>query len=244
MPHLLDIVIPCYGKSEMIRECVKHVAPEHRIILVDDCGPEFPVELKNTQKVVRTPSNKGFPAAVNLGVSRGKSPLVMLLNTDVTLTDTTIPELLKEMDRPEVGIAGPMLIFPEKSKWGTPGKVQHAGMAFDITGKPLHLYLGWSPNNPRVEARKEVQAVTGACFITRRALWEKIGGLWEGYGKGTYEDVEYCVRVKELGFQVIYQPHAVAIHAVGGSEGQFPLSENYFKFRQRCKVTWSEYKLW
>jgi GT2 family glycosyltransferase len=96
-----------------------------------------------------------------------------------------------------------------------------------------------------------MSAVTGACFITRRSLWKEIGGFFEGYGKGTFEDMEYCFAVRRRGAKVIYTPLAVGYHLVNGSrlngagEG-FALSDNeqLFRMRNRDLLNWDEWRFW
>ncbi len=195
----------------------------------------------------RVEENIGYPGAVNAAVARGNSPLIIVLTADVFMEPGSFAELVREMDNPATGLAGPLLRFPiDESPNGPPGGVQSAGISFDIQGDPYHIFIGWSPENRRVKVRREMQGITGACFITRRSLWDDIGGMSTAYGAGTYEDMEYCFQVRARGAQVIFQPLAEGFHYVGGSimhgagKGGFPLGINSTVFKGR----WAQHLQW
>jgi GT2 family glycosyltransferase len=151
------------------------------------------------------------------------------------------------------GVVVPKLIFPEDTPHGKPGTVQHAGMCFHISGEPMHPFIGWSADNPLVNVRRSLQIATGACMMTSRAAWDAVvknsrltgdeggknGGFSEVYGRGTYEDIEYCLKVRGVGYKVIYEPEAVATHYVGASsalqEAHFNLKRNAYIFQARAE---------
>lgn len=151
--------------------------------------------------------------------------------------------MVEEMEKNyKAGVVGCKLIFfPEVFKplrdGRNPrpaGRVQHAGVAFNIMRQPFHIHIGWSADNPRLDERKSIQAVTGAALLTRRALWDKVGGLDLVYTKGNFEDIEYCLRVKDMGFEVIYRPDAVIYHYAGGSGNSLTAMKNAQIFLMRC----------
>lgn len=256
MKTLVDIVIPVFGQGELLTRCLESINPakvasrEWRVQLVNDGSPEDDT-LKNLflhWTTFHHRTNKGFPQAVNRGVKQGSAPIILLLNSDVILQTDTIDNMVKELDDPAVGVVGAMLVFPDDSRWGNPGKVQHAGMAFDITGRPFHIQLGWSPDHAIFATKRSVQAVTGACFMTRRNLWESVGGMNVAYGVGTFEDVEYCFEIRKRGLSVIWTPRARAIHYTGSSAVaaniSYPLSANNELFLRKWKPLWDEHKYW
>ena len=273
---LLDIIVPVYGEWALAEGAIKSIEagikdwtnPAYRIIVIDNGTPEFNNDdgtvispesqsegvsklLRKSDKLIRLEENRGFPGGVNYAVSKGKAPLILILSADIVLLDGAITNLIQEMDNPEIGVVGMKLLFPEQdSPHGPPGTVQHAGHAIDISGRLIHIYIGWSRGNPRVNLRKEMASITGACFITRRSLWNTIGGLHEGYGKGTFEDVDYCFNTRTHGKKVVYSPLSEAYHIVGGSIIQgagaagFNLSANEVIFRGRWVngLEWDVYR--
>ncbi|KKN62752.1 hypothetical protein LCGC14_0508710 [marine sediment metagenome] len=273
---LLDIIVPVYGEWALAESAIKSIeagmkdwgSPEYNIIVLDNGTPEFNNDdgttispetqsagvkklLRKSDKLVRLEENRGFPGGINFAVSKGKAPLILILSADIVLLNGAITNLINEMDNPEIGVVGIKLLFPEQdSPHGPPGSVQHAGHAVDISGKIIHIYLGWSRNNPKVNTRKEMASITGSCFITRRGLWTDIGGLHEGYGKGTFEDVDYCFNARAHGKKVVYSPQSEAYHIVGGSIIQgagsdgFNLAANEQIFRGRWVngLEWDVYR--
>lgn len=258
--YLLDIVIPVYGQAELLQKCIQAL-PEaangtpYHLILVDDCGPEQEQlgelyrSLNGNSRLIRNKQNSGFPKTVNAGVASGNAPFILLLNSDCILQPGAIPAMLREFEAPDVGIVGAKLLFGD-NRWGYFGKVQHAGIARNVTGQLAHVNLGWSADHPKVNQRREMQFVTGACLMTRRTVWERVtaeyrrhgdpsqGALNEVYDKGTYEDAELCLATRAQGYKTIYTPDAVGLHYVGASitanNGAFPLNRNNMIFGARC----------
>jgi len=99
-------------------------------------------------------------------------------------------------------------------------------------------------------AQRDVYAVTGAALMTRRNLWHKIGGFNEAYGQGTFEDVEYCMIARELGYNIIVAPDAKGTHYTGATAERnqigFPLQQNRITFLQKWanKLKWTSWERW
>ena len=275
---LIDIVMPVYGEWGMLAKAISKVEAAcaglergYRIIVVDNGTPAWqpkdapegtiitpaeqaaPVKelLRPQDRFIRIDENQGYPGACNTGAAAGRSALVCILTADVYMEPGSITTMVKELDNPQVGLVGPLLLFPrDESPHGPAGGVQSAGIAFNISGDPFHIFIAWTPENPRVRKRREMQAVTGAMFVTRRSLWEKIGGFALNYGKGTYEDMDFCFMIRSLNSRVIFQPDAVGYHYVGGSikhgagQGGFPLGINnmIFKGRWAPHLQWDEFR--
>jgi GT2 family glycosyltransferase len=181
----------------------------------------------------------GFPATVNRGMNKVKTPYALILNSDVTLEPDVISILEGELDNSRrTAIAAPMLLFAEGSQYGPTDKIQHVGMAFNVFGQPIHLFVGWSVTNSRaVQRRDTLSCVTGACMMVRYSIWKEIGGFSLNYGRGTYEDVEFCVLAKVKGHDIVVNPLAVGHHLVGQSSAvgnePFSLQMNEQIFRLR-----------
>jgi GT2 family glycosyltransferase len=274
---LLDVCMTVFGEWDMLERALSQIEEAaaglesgYRIILIDNGTPAWspsdddsrvvtPKEqaeavrkmLRPQDQFVRLEENAGYPGGMNTAASKGNSPLILVLTSDVYLEPGSITTMVKEMDNPEVGIVAPLLLFPvDESPHGPAGGVQSAGIAFDINGDPFHIFIGWTPDNPRVNQHREMQAVTGACFMTRRELWQRAGGLATVYGAGTYEDMEFCFAVRSFGAKVVFNPEARGYHYVGGSikqgagKGGFPLSVNatIFKGRWAQHLQWDAYR--
>jgi GT2 family glycosyltransferase len=260
----LDVVIPVYGELDLLMSTLRHldVAAAGRRVkvwIVDDRGqpPIDAQELKRQEfgfelRAFRNSHNYGFPTSANKGASRGTAPLILHLNSDVDLQPESIEAMMGDFDDEKVGVVGARLLFPPDSRDNRrpAGMIQHAGIVIGFDGNPFHVHIGWPADHPRANIHREMQMVTGACMMTRRALWKELGGFSEVYGKGTFEDVEYCVGVRMKGFKVMYQPEALGHHCVGASilaaKSAYPITQNSMIWKIRCGkwVYWDEWRFW
>jgi len=201
--------------------------------------------------VHRSNENVGFPKACNTGASRGKASLVFFLNSDVTLEPNSVKSMVKRFQDPEVGIVGMKLLFPEDGIDSNrpPGKIQHVGLALDIKGMFQHIFMSWSKENPKIDELFEVPSVTGAAMMVRKKFWLRSGGFFEGYGIGTFEDVDLCYVAKDAGYKVIVDVDAVGYHFTNATASHYkipyPLQENRQLFLQRWgnKLQYDEWKV-
>ena len=262
--NLVDICIPVYGQFELLEKCLLSI-PEaagnisYQIYIFDNNSPieevgSFYTDLDKSIRVIKNKTNIGFPGSCNRMVAAGRSPLLFLLNSDVILHKDSIDNLVKVMDEPKVGVVGMKLIFPEETdlphKMGQrpSGKLQHIGLTTNIRAEVQHAFIGWSPDHPRVNAQSEVFAVTGAAMMTRRDIWRRVGGFFEGYGMGTYEEVDFQMVVRELGYNILVEPEASGIHYTGATAERYGLGynlrNNQMLFMQRwgSKIMWWQYK--
>lgn len=275
---LLDIIMPVFGEWGMLERALAAVDQAcfgieggYRIIVVDNGTPEWKNEegvsispkdqamgvrdaMRPQDQFVRLEQNMGYPGAINHALGKGTSPLVLIWTADVVMTLGSITEMVRIMDDPEVGVVGAKLLFPtDESPHGPPGMIQHAGIALNIEGFPFHVNMGWPPDHPKVNVQREVMAVTGAIFLTRRSMLVQTGGFSTEYGLGTFEDMDFCFTAKyQMNKRVIYCPTAWGYHYVGGSikkganQMGFNLSMNSTVFRGRWagNLEWDEWKYW
>lgn len=257
----LDIVIPVYGNFALLKQTLDALPKacgdvKYKVIIFDNNSPKEDVyvysELEKSANImtIRNKENLGFPKACNRGAASGRSNLILFLNSDCIMHPDSIQKMVTAMNDPSIGIVAPMLVFPSEQEYMNnsfdnfdfvkirpAGQVQHVGLETNINGDFYHIFVGWNPSHYRVQRMSEPYVVSGACLMTRRSLWIKIGGFWEGYGQGTYEDVEYCLSVKNLGYSIRVLPDAVGTHYVGATAFKYqlpmPLNENKQLFLQR-----------
>lgn len=261
---VVDVVMPVYGEPEFLRACLQSLRAydagvPYNLILVDDVSP---VEVSSVYAeaeamgatVVYHRHNKGFAGTCNTGARKSKSPWILLLNTDtLAIEDGWLKAMVAEGDDDKVGIVGALLtFFPEdhplykESPIRPPEKAQHAGVAFDILGRPYHIFAGWSTDHPKVQQRREMNCVTGACMLVRRKLWARLGGLQECYTTGNFEDVELCLRARLAGYKVIYAPGVHLSHFAGGSGNSATAKRNakLFQLRMGEIVEYDEWRFY
>ncbi len=148
-----------------------------------------------------------FSRMNNLGAQAAGGDWLVFLNDDVTPLDRGwLTELARHVARPEVGIAGARLLYPS-------GAIQHAGIVIGMTGGAGHPHRDTfgSPYWNWLDVTRNVSAVTGACMALRRAVFEELGGFDEAFPVN-FNDVDLCLRARQSGYEVIYEPAAVLRH--------------------------------
>jgi GT2 family glycosyltransferase len=261
---LVDIIIPVHQRFDLLEQCLNSIPDAvgdipYKIIIFDNGSPleeadKFYPNLDKSIKIARSKQNVGFPRACNQGVYRGNSPLLFFLNSDVILESGSIDRLVRVMDEPEVGVVGMRLVFPVEhvglnDQIRPAGKLQHIGLSTNIRGEVYHAFMAWNPTHPRVMMQKEVFAVTGAALMTRRKIWSQAKGFNEIYSPGTFEDVDYCCTVREMGYNIRVEPEALGTHYTGATAEKYRLgynlSHNQMTFMQRWgnKLEWWDYRI-
>jgi GT2 family glycosyltransferase len=151
-----------------------------------------------------------FALMNNLAASRVSSPFLVFLNDDVVVrSDEWLEDLCAPLIRPEVGIAGALLQYPD-------GMIEHSGVVTGISDGVGHAgrFQLESSFWPWLRLTRNVSAVTGACFAIRRTLFEQLGGFDVRY-HNNYNDVDLCLRAQNAGFEVVVSTSADLCHAGG-----------------------------
>ncbi|HLP25285.1 MAG TPA: glycosyltransferase, partial [Acidobacteriota bacterium] len=158
-----------------------------------------------------------YSRLVNAALPHLDTPLVLHLNNDVNALE---PGWLEEMagwfTQPDVGVVGAKLVFPDKTLNHTGIVVgPHGGLADTPFARVAEADVGveWHA------AAREVSAVTGACLLTRTDLYRRLGGFDESAFGVAYNDVDYCLRVLDAGYRVIYTPQAKLMHWGSATRG-------------------------
>lgn len=255
---ILSIIVVNYNGMRFLADCLTsiadHVSCPYEVIVVDNASTDGSCEFikENFPHVRLIPSerNLGFTGGNNLGARQASGELLLLLNNDTRLL-TPLDAAIEEFSRDEkLGALGCMM-------YNTDGSFQHS-IGFEAT--PLRLVLSWLgigrfPAAPdifkRVVADKRVYSkplknaawVSGAFLMTRRAIWESLGGLDERYFM-YMEDVDYCKRLMGAGLRVAYTPKVEIIHCGGGGRewiGEAALlntMHSYLVYTKKFQLGW------
>ena len=167
-------------------------------------------------RVVQWDKGFNYSSIVNYGASFAEGEYLLTLNNDTKiLTPGWIEELLMYAQRPDVGAVGALLLYPDDT-------VQHAGVIFREDKLPIHAnrFLSREEDSPRGQLLyvRDMDAVTGACVLTRRSVWDELGGLDETF-EVAYNDIDYCMRLRKAGYRTVWTPFAVLCHYESKSRG-------------------------
>jgi len=232
-PVLVDIIIPVYGAIPIVRRTIAStllaVTVPYELYLVDDKPgdteqEEFFAQLEASPSphihVVRNKKNLGFGPSNNVAVALGSAPYILFLNSDTIPTAGFLSKMLLNFLDEKVGIVGAKLLFTEDSLSGAEGTMQHCGVFRTDHGEPFHAWVGATPYDERVNERLELDCVTAACLLIRRALFGELGGFDPVFQVGAFEDVDLCWKARKAGYKVIYDPTVVVGHHHMGSGGE------------------------
>jgi GT2 family glycosyltransferase len=223
----VSIVIPTAGHSREVRyekvvlvtHCVRSIVEKstygsYEIVCVVDDSTDRAVldELREIAgdrlRLVDFEGPFNFSAKINRGVAHSEGEHLLLLNDDMEVaTPNWIERMAMYSGIPEVGAVGGRLLWED-------GRLQHVVVRFEH-GLPGHLYRGFSSdfkgyaNSVRVV--QNCLAVTGACLMTRRDLFEEVGGLTTTFPVN-YNDIDYCLKLRTTGRRVLYDPDLVMYH--------------------------------
>jgi len=206
---LISILIPTAGRGQRILRCLETIRARstfsHYEIIVVDNG-ELPADIEAALLGVRRLTlfaRFNFAANLNAAARAAKGAYLLFLNDDIeVIASHWLEGLLECAFEPGVGAVGAKLLFPD-------GRLQHSGVAI-VDGNPWHPAYG-EPAASAPPAVREWVAVTGACLLTPRSLFLASGGFDERFSLN-YNDVDYCLRLHELGWRILCTPHAELIH--------------------------------
>ena len=226
---LISIIIPTKNHTEVLKRCINSIRakttyPNYEIILVDNCSDkndtlEYYKSLP--YDIITCEDSEGkfnFSKMVNTGASRCKGEYIVLLNNDTEIiSETWLEDLLVYARIPGIGIVGCKLLYPDRS-------VQHAGVVLrmfnGVAGHAFKLLPDWDGGYLSfANCARNYSAVTAACFMTTRVLYQQIGGFDEENFGVSFNDVDFCLRVRKAGLRIVYNPNACLYHHEGKSRG-------------------------
>jgi GT2 family glycosyltransferase len=220
----VSIIIPTRDNASYLRRCLQSIragapALSYDVALVDSGSQEQATrslysELAQNERVqiVDFTGPFNYSAAINLGARRASGEILVFLNNDTEALDSEwLAELARWASRPEIGVVGARLAYPD-------GTIQHAGIVLGMEGHASHVFGGARPGDfgpfGSPDWYRDYSAVTGACMAMRRAVFEEVGGFDERF-ELVFSDVDFCLRVIQAGYRVVYTPFAHLMHYEG-----------------------------
>jgi GT2 family glycosyltransferase len=214
-PHCA-LIIPTYNGAHLLSSCLEALfahPPERcdwEVIVVDDASSDATAErfadYDERLTLIAQEENGGFATACNDGARAAReADLLVFLNNDTVPVPGWLDALVDAAAaHPGAAAFGSRLLYPD-------GTTQHAGVMIGQDRWPRHLYAGLPGEHPAVKRPKRVAAVTAACVLIRRQVFEHLGGFDTAFLNG-YEDVDLCLRMGEKGHEVRYCPDSVLYH--------------------------------
>lgn len=228
-PPLVSVVIPTKNNARLLRQCLDSIFEKtdyrHFEVLVVDNGSELPETLDYLKSLIGRPQIRvirdnyafNYSALNNAAVQQAQGEIVALVNDDIEVKSAAwLTELVGHAMRPGVGAVGARLWYPDMT-------LQHAGMVL-VGGIARHVHKhlpqGEAGFNGRAQNTQSFTAVTGACLVVKKSLYEQVGGLNERELAIGFNDVDFCLRLVEAGYRNVWTPYAELIHHESATRGQ------------------------
>jgi GT2 family glycosyltransferase len=223
-----SIIIPFRDEPRFLRACIESIDATRgervvELVLVDNASVQPETETlverlsqRSDTLVLRDPRPFNWAQINNAAVARSSGDILCFLNNDVEAQQPGwLDALCAQACRPEIGAVGARLLYPDR-------RLQHCGVVIGLGGAAGHVLLGLEEHHPgylnMAVATRECAAVTGACLVTRRDTFMRMGGFDETLGVDL-NDIDYCLRVQTNGMRVLVEPEAELVHHESPSRG-------------------------
>ena len=239
---LISIIIPTKNNENILSKCIKSIQKStyrnFEVIIVNNGNKIKPSFNKNCD-IIDYNESFNFSKLNNFAVNHTKGEYLLFLNDD---TEVINPDWLEYMmfhaTQKGVGIVGSLLLFPKSRLY--PTVIQHGGVTVGTAGPAIHSfsYSHYDKHSYQDldKVSRNVSAVTAACMMVRKNIFEEIGGFDEKFVL-VFGDTDLCLRIKEKGYQIVYCPHARLYHSESATRGTRHPQEDEIQFLNR----WEDY---
>lgn len=240
LPPMVSLIIPTRNGLNLIRQCIdsilnKTTYPNYEILIVDN-GSDDPnvldyfneISRSRKVKVLRDDRPFNYSALNNAAVKRASGDLIGLVNNDIeVISPEWLTEMVSHAIRPHIGAVGARLWYPDNT-------LQHGGVLLGVGGVANHSHFKISRGDPgyfcRAALIQNFSAVTAACLVVKKSIYEEVGGLNEVDLQVAFNDVDFCLRVRAAGYQNLWTPYADLYHHESATRGADDTPEKQARF--------------
>ncbi len=241
----VSLIIPTHNGLRLLERCVESILtrttyPNYEIVIVDNRSDDRAtlhwleqVEARGV-KVLPYPHPFNYSAINNFAVAATDGEVIGLLNNDLEVINADwLEELVSQASRPGVGCVGAMLYYPNDA-------IQHAGVVIGLGGVAGHAFRDFPRGSEgkfnRARLVQNYSAVTAACLVVRRAVYVQVGGLDERDLAVAFNDIDFCLKVREAGYRNLWTPFAELYHHESASRGTDDTPEKEDRFRREVET--------
>ncbi len=250
---LVSIIIPTRNAWQLVKQCIDSITekttyPNYEIVLVDNGSDEsesvrYFDEIRKGESIrlLRDDSPFNFSALNNMAVRQACGLVICLLNNDIeVITPEWLTRMVSIAIQPGTGAVGAKLLYPDNT-------LQHGGVIMGLGGLAAHAHWRFPRTSAGYVARaaldQNFSAVTAACLVVRKELYEAVGGLNETDLAVAYNDVDFCLKLRQLGLRNVWTPFAELYHHESATRGYETTPEKKARFAQETAYmlrTWPE----
>ncbi len=249
---LVSIIIPNKDEKKTLKKCIDSILKKtsyrnYEIVIVENNSETQEIfDYYNSLSAYDNIHVKcwehefNYSKINNYGVEYAKGDYILLLNNDVEIiTENWIEEMLSNCQRDEVGITGAKLLYPDNT-------VQHCGVIMGLGGIAGHAFVGLDGNHPgyfgRAFIQQNLSAVTAACLMVSRKVFNEVGGLEESL-KVAFNDVDFCLKVREAGYLIVMNPNVKLYHYESKSRGAEDTPEKQARFESEVNFMFKKWQV-
>ncbi|SDC96128.1 Glycosyltransferase, GT2 family [Desulfurella multipotens] len=239
----ISIIIPNKDHKDDLKKCIESILKStynnYEIIIAennttDKSTLEYYEYLQKTYdfiKIIRWSKSKEFNYSEinNFAVSYASGDILLFLNNDIEIINNNwMEEMLMFIQRDDVGAVGAKLLYPDNT-------IQHAGVIIGLGGAAdhSHRYFPAQSNGyfMRLKVVQNISAVTGACLMTKKSVFNEVGGFDERY-QIAFNDIDFCLKIRQMGYLIVFTPFAKAYHFEFKTRGRDDTFEKQQKFKK------------
>jgi len=237
---LVSIIIPTRNAYGLVKQCIESIRektdyPGYEIIIVDNGSTDREaldyfetLERSGMARILTLDIPFNYSRLNNFAVAQARGDIIVLMNNDIeVISSNWLSEMVSLASREETGAVGARLLYPDN-------RIQHAGVILGIGGVAGHSHKYFDRGDPgyfgRLHHRQNLSAVTAACLAVRKSVYTEVGGLDEDNLKVAFNDVDFCLRVRESGYRNVWTPFAELYHHESVSRGPEDTPEKQKRF--------------
>jgi glycosyltransferase involved in cell wall biosynthesis len=247
----VSIVIPTRDKADLLKNCLDSIFSNttyenYEVIIVDNGSIEaatkelFDLQPKGKVRIIRDDLPFNYSRLNNLAFDQSRGDVICLMNNDIeVITPDWLEEMVSFVMQNDIGCVGARLWYPDE-------RLQHGGVILGLGGVANHAHKFIRKGNPgyfgRAVLTQSYSAVTGACLVVRRSVWIEVDGLDESLAVA-FNDIDFCLKVRQLGYRNIWTPYAEMIHHESLSRGPEDNPEKVARFNRevsKMKERWGD----
>ncbi len=250
---LVSLIIPTKNSHDILSVCVDSILKKtdyknFEIIIVDNQSDDketisYLEKISENPKIQVISYDKPFnySAINNYAVQFAKGSVIGLINNDIeVISPEWLSEMVSHAIRKEIGCVGALLLYPNNT-------IQHAGVILGVGGVAGHAFRFQPSNIPSFASRnlltQNLSAVTAACLLLRKSVFLEVGGLEEENLQVAFNDIDLCLKVREVGYNNLYTPYAKLYHHESASRGLDDTPQKRQRFQSEAtfmKEKWGE----
>ena len=249
----VDLIIPTRDKADILELAVRSILEKtnysNYIVTIVDNGSreektiELFKSLKNSRpnqvRVISYDHEFNYSAINNYAVKQSTADIIGLINNDVeVISDEWLKEMVSHACRPDIGCVGAKLFYSNDT-------IQHGGVVIGIGGVAGHSHKYFPKQSPgyvdRLQVTQQMAAVTAACLVVRRSIFNEVGGLNEQDLRVAFNDIDFCLRVHSHGYRNIFTPDAQLYHHESISRGSEDTKDKQERFKKEVRFMVNQY---